>query len=1048
MPIATRPARHSSRPPAARAPRRAARARTLVPLAVLLALAVPTPAEAQYFGRNKVQYDDFDWRILHTPHFDVYGYEGMDTVAIDAGRMAERWYVRLAGLLDHTFDRRSLIFYADHPDFQQTNVIGSILTEGTGGVTEGLRTRVIMPFTNTYEENDHVLGHELVHVFQYGLAEKAGGLNRLGALPLWLVEGMAEYLSLGRSDALTAMWMRDAALRDDLPTIRQLTEDPRYFPYRYGQALWAYVAGRWGDDAVRRVYVESLRRGGFEPALQAVLGLDEKQLSEAWRQQIRADYLPLVQGRVHPDSSGTPVLVQSRRTGEYNLSPVQSPDGRWVAFFSRRGIFSVDLYVADARTGTVKRRLTSPVGSPHFDAISFIYSAAAWSPDGSRIAHVVYADGDNEVRITELESGDEERQFKVPGAEAISTLSWSPDGRRLVVAGMQGGLSDLWLHDLETGQSRRLTNDRYAELQPEWSPDGRTIAFATDRRDETRFDALTFGEMRLALLDPESGAVRPLPAIAGAKMINPQWSPDGQDLYYITDRGGWNDIYRLRIATGEHFQVTSVATGVSGISRLSPAISVARGTGRLLFSVFTKQGYSVYGLEAPEAQGTPMPPQYAVELASAPAAAVLPPVRASQSSAISAYLSEPLAGLPPADLASAGFEWRRYRPRLALDAIGQPSLGVSTGGPFGTQVGGGVSFIFGDQLTDQQLGVGVQLQGDIKDFGGQVMYLNSGQRINYALGAGRLPYITGGLVRDFPEVQEGVTGTRYRQVIQRIYIDQLQGATQYPFSATRRAELNLSLQRVSYDTEVFEQVFVGNQLYSQDQYDIGNPPSFSYGMGSAALVGDNSFFGFTSPVQGSRWRYEAGGTFGEARFGTLLADYRRYMFMRPVTLAWRGLHFGRYLGDADDPTKLRPIYVGDPSLVRGYQAESFEIGECTDDGGTGVCPEYNRLFGSRVAVLNAELRIPLFGTREFGIFPTSFLPIEIAPFVDAGVAWSGEESADLRFARNSTDRVPVFATGVSARANLFGALILEAFYAYPFQRNTGWVGGFQLAPGW
>jgi hypothetical protein len=81
-----------------------------------------------------------------------------------------------------------VVFYADHPDFQQTNVVGEELSEGTGGVTEGLRTRVIMPFTGVYADNDHVLGHELVHVFQYSVAEAGpGGLARLGALPLWLI---------------------------------------------------------------------------------------------------------------------------------------------------------------------------------------------------------------------------------------------------------------------------------------------------------------------------------------------------------------------------------------------------------------------------------------------------------------------------------------------------------------------------------------------------------------------------------------------------------------------------------------------------------------------------------------------------------------------------------------------------------------------------------------------------------------------------------------------------------------------------------------------
>src|SRR5215470_5701884 len=179
----------------------------------VLALVSSVPAKAQeYFGRNKVQYEKFDWKIMRSEHFDNFFYPPESLIVHDASRMAERWYTRHSDTFRHAFDRKSLIFYAHHPDFEQTNVIGEQLTEETGGVTEGLRTRVIMPFTGIYQDNDHVLGHELVHVFQYNIAEAApgGGLQRLNALPGWLIEGMAEYFSLGRNDPLTAQWMRDA----------------------------------------------------------------------------------------------------------------------------------------------------------------------------------------------------------------------------------------------------------------------------------------------------------------------------------------------------------------------------------------------------------------------------------------------------------------------------------------------------------------------------------------------------------------------------------------------------------------------------------------------------------------------------------------------------------------------------------------------------------------------------------------------------------------------------------------------------------------------
>ena len=192
---------------------------------------------------------------------------------------------------------------------RRTSSNNSSLSEGTGGVTEGIRTRVIMPFTGTYRVNNHVLGHELVHVFQYDIAQSptGGGLAGMSArLPLWLVEGMAEYLSLGREDALTAMWLRNSALRGELPAVDQLTRDSRFFPYRYGHAFRADLAGRWGDRAVTELY-RFATRAGWDPALQRVLGMNSEQLSAQWDASAGTTYLPLIAGRQRPQDAGDPV---------------------------------------------------------------------------------------------------------------------------------------------------------------------------------------------------------------------------------------------------------------------------------------------------------------------------------------------------------------------------------------------------------------------------------------------------------------------------------------------------------------------------------------------------------------------------------------------------------------------------------------------------------------------------------------------------------------------------------------------------------------------
>jgi Tol biopolymer transport system component len=1008
--------------------------------ALILAVGA-APASGQYFGRQKVQYEQFDWRIMDTDRFEIHYYPAMLTVTQDAARMSERWYARLSRTFQHEFERKPIIFYADHPDFQQTNTTFGMLTEGTGGFTEALRNRVVMPFTGSYHENDHVIGHELVHVFQYDLAQSpgGGGLQGMSRLPLWLIEGMAEYLSLGREDAHTAMWMRDAALRGELPTIQQLGRDRRFFPYRYGQALWAYVAGRWGDRAVPEVY-RMATRTGFEIALERVLGVNSEQLSQDWITAIRATYLPLLEGRQRPQDAGERVLYDPE-IGAMNLSPVASPDGRYVAFFGRREIFTTDLYVADARTGEIVHRLTSPNRDQHFDALSFIQSAGTWSPDGTRFAFVVFAQGDHQIAVMDIARRRVERSYSVEGVGAVQSPSWSPDGRSIAFSGMAGGLSDLYILDLASGSVRQMTDDRYARLHPAWSPDGRTLAFVTDQVG-TDLDRLVYGNMQIGVMEVATGASRMLELFPRGKHINPQFAPDGRDLYFLADPEGFTDLYRVELASGQVHQVTRLATGISGISALSPAMSIASQSGRLMFSVFENSGTNIYGLDLANARGTPVE-RTAPQIARA---AVLPPVEALGTGLVFDYLQDPEAGLP----AERQFASRNYSPRIKLDWVGPPTVGVGVS-EFGAGIAGGVSFYFSDMLGDNQIMAVAQANGTFRDMAAQVQYVNASRRWNWGVLGGHVPYLTG-----FTRFEGDANQGTLNQYLERIYIQQLAGMTQYPFSQTRRFEAQGGMTRYAFHREViqypyFNGQFTGNVIQREEP----SPDPLYFAETSAALVGDNSFFGFTSPVVGQRYRLEVGPTFGTLTFQTLLADYRRYFMMQPFTFAFRGLHYGRYGRDAEGIDSegrriMSDLFLGYEPLVRGYARESFDFRvECEGATSQSPCPAFDRLRGTRIGIANFEIRIPLLGVPELGLLNFPYLPTEVSPFFDAGMAWRGGDAPDLRFDRSTGDRVPVFSTGLSIRMNLLGYAVLEAYYAYPFQRpEKGGHWGFQLAPGW
>lgn len=1017
-------------------------------VAFLFLLFASTTLNAQYFGRNKVQWEHFDFRVLKTEHFDIYYYDRESDVVNDIGRQAERWYTRLSRTFNHTFKRKPIVLYANSADFQQTTTTPEMIGEGTGGFTDPFMNRVVLPLTGDYAENDHVIGHEMVHVFQFDIAASITSSRRrfnLEMMPLWIVEGMAEYFSKGRIDPLTAMWIRDAELHNRLPTLRQLERDPYYFPYRYGQAILAYIGGRFGDDAVVRYFLAAGMTSP-ESAFDRALGVPAKQIFADWQESAHELYAPIVADR--PSEPGSPLIGSKKGTrGNLNVGPAYSPDGKYIAFLSTRAIFDIDLFLADAQTGNVIRRLASTDRNGHFEALRFIDSAGSWSADSRRLAFIVFQKGDNYLGIVDAESRKVDT-IRVPGIDAITNVAWSPDNRTIVIAGQATGASDLFLFDTESKEVRRLTNDKYADMQPAFSPDGKTIAFVSDRGTgpEANLEQLYFEGIRISTIDVATGAIKTLPLFTNAKNINPQYGPDGS-IYFIANPEGMADIYRYS-PDGRVNRITRVQTGVSGITDLAPALSVALRTGDIAFSLFENDNYNIYKLAA-------NPPSIAVAMSNtAPASAragQLPPLRGTGST-ITAYLQNPAEGLLPANTVFPGAS---YKPSLHIAYLGPPTIGVGTGS-FGTGVGGSVSAYYSDILGYHNIGItfqggGTSGVGTVADqLSGEVFYLNQRHRLNWGVDVTHLPYVTAFTGSgQTPVVINGqvviADVIQQERDIQRF--DDVSGVVQYPFSQTRRIEFTAGVQRQALKSEIQTVLFVGDQIISDET--VRSPYGYSLSLGHAAtaFVGDSSVFGFLSPVRGTRYRYELSTFSGDLKFQTALADWRKYVFLNPVTFAARGIYYGRY-GTDSESGKISPLYIGQDSLIHGYNITSIGPKECVTSGSGTGCPVFDRLIGSKIGVANLEVRVPVFGTKQFGL-ASGFIPTELFGFADVGAAWSDNDKVKLRFARNNaTDHVPVLSVGAGLRM-LLAYIPIEVYMAKPFQRpQQGWVTGFNIAPGW
>jgi hypothetical protein len=1009
-----------------------------------LAFALAQPAGAQYFGRNKIQYKTFRFEVMRTDHFDIYFYPSERAAALQAARMAERWCERLTRIFAHALvDRQPLIIYGSHPEFEQTNVIEGELGEGTGGVTERFKRRIVLPLGASLAESDHVIGHELVHAFQFdigtaGIHHLSGGDAGIDHLPLWFIEGLAEYLSIGADDPLTAMWMRDAAAGSSLPSIHDLGK-PRYFPYRWGQALWAYLTGRYGDDIVGPVFRTAALGGDAEAALRVVLGVAPAELTKQWHAALR-EHAAAVRKQTRPLSDyGRAIERDPNELSTYNISPSISPDGRRLMFMSQRDLLSIDLFLADASSGRVVRKVTNTATDPHFSSLQTINSAGAWSPDGRRFVFSVVHGGMAHLAVIDADSGRTEQEVPIPMVGEIFSPSWAPDGQAIVFSALHDGVTDLFVFDVAAKTTRQLTDDAYADLQPVWAPDGRTFAFVTDRYT-TRLNDCAPGAYQIALLEVGSGSIRVVGGADEGKNINPQWVADGE-LLFVSDRSGISDIYRVTIATGRLSQVTDVATGVGGITVVSPAISYATKAGRLVFSAYEKDKYSIFAIDDAR-----------VLAGQAPAARLTPdPSRLPPEQRVGTFVADLRKN---EDLGSAGVKAATtapYKTHLTLDQVGQPYItaGVGSNGAF---AGGGTAFFWSDLLGDYGLGTAVEVNGSFinswsdvgRSIGGQVTFVNRKHRWNYGVAMGQAPWLAAGFALGVTESNGQTVGIQelaiYRQVERSA-----SGIAYYPFNAAERLEVSAGFSHISFDNRVEMTIFDPNtgRIISDEWTNAPAANPLALGQFSAAFVHDTASYGATSPISGESYRVQVTRTAGTLQMTDVLADYRRYVMPVPFyTLAGRILHYGRYGHGGEDP-RLVPIYLGAPTLVRGYDVSSFSGSECTVTP-AGSCQEFDRLLGSRVLVGNLEWRFPLL--RPFGVKSGMYgpIPTEIAVFADAGVAWNAGERPTFF----GGQRQVVSSVGVAVRARLFNLLILEFDVSNPFQRRgSGPVFQLNVSPG-
>jgi hypothetical protein len=373
---------------------------------------------------------------------------------------------------------------------------------------------------------------------------------------------------------------------------------------------------------------------------------------------------------------------------------------------------------------------------------------------------------------------------------------------------------------------------------------------------------------------------------------------------------------------------------------------------------------------------------------------------------------------------------------------------------------GGVNALFSDILGDQQIFTGVSLNGEIIDIGGVVQYINRKNRIAWGGLFSHIPYRSGRYLGLFPDQLQTTGGGLvdvYREDVElvRVFEDRVGLFGQYPLSVTQRFELGASFNYYTQRNDIYSTYYprFGNlvdysRVLATDRRKLESPGSFDFYNGYIAWVGDNSFFGLTSPMKGYRFRVSAEKFFSGYSFSSLTIDYRRYFRMQPFTLAVRGTHIGRYPGyfrllENSGELESLPMYLAQPWFIRGYsQLNSSEL-----QSQYGI--QIDQLGGSKLLFGGAEIRLPFTGPERLALIPSRFLFTDLNLFLDTGIAFREyEQLTDPGRDWPYPDPEWITSAGISLRVNVFNAIIVEPYYAWPLRENSRAIFGFNFWPGW
>lgn len=884
------------------------------------------------FGKNKVNLNSHDWQTIDGAHCRVYYHKPLRGMAERALRYAELLVLRYQRLLKHDLSQSvPIIIFPSHPDFEENNLSPGMIGEQTGGFTELLRCRIVLPAGGSWRQFTRVLAHEMVHAFQFDIlfGRRGGAFGRLfiQTPPLWFLEGMAEYVSLGWDGTSEAV-IRDAVLGNTLPSMGNLDKlaiHPKQYMmvYRQGQAFLRFLAEKFGEKVIPELMHAFRLTTKADQALRLATGYDLKELDEAFFHTLRARWWPRYT-KHNPGSPSPEVRLTNHAEdgSSFNSLPAYSPDGKHYAFLSNPDFFP-GIFLRETKDNKNVKRIAVSWRKGDYTGLLFQGNRITWAPDSKSLAFLTRVPEGYALSVHAVPSGRRLFFRRLPEGSVADPV-FTPDGKGIVYIGSAGEGSRLRLHTLADGRDRILHTDLCELAGPRFTAEGQLLLLRQPDNRQQPAGLLLFDPLSRTV----SAATNRYPALGALPGETTGFDLSGKLLVLRQETAEGGDLWLVRQGATNTSRLTRLP-GYAGTPSLAPDGK------NCLVSEYSGHGSNITRI--------PLPPDksgaHGTNDAPAPGWGVnrLPGLDREADS----FRGLVAPGLPVA-----------YKPALKLDLI-TGILGFNSAA--GARIIGMLAM--SDMMGDRQLSLTLDLSLATGGSESGKSVLNA--ILNYYLLKGRIDlsvglfrYASTMFVYDF----QALINSAFTPVP-----DEDQGGAylhlSYPLSRFNRFEL-------FWSSLYFKKYFI----------DLDDHRSALKHVLSAAYTFDNTAWGYFGPLDGVRFRLLLEKGFNlpgeDWAYHKAEGDFRAYLrFFRRYALAFRfagGIVRGR-------DSRYNPYELGGFYTVRGYPFFSIR--------------------GDTMLLANLELRFPLIDLLALGFpLPLRIANVHGVIFCDAGVAWYKDEA--------------------------------------------------------